>query len=244
MALWSASALAVVVPYMIGYPRQNTHLSPSTLFHLTGFILAGIGGPITPPNALANAALAKLVGALGFALLAVVLYIYYRLHRSLDGLIVWLCLALYSLLTTASIGIGRMVGGTTQALDSRYQAFSCLWWIALLVMGAITLHEVLANPKEARRLIPNVTSHNVLIRGAGLAAVLLCVGCLAASVDGFQKQLAWTNAKLAQEQCILATDPPTDSCLAPFFLPGFVPISNQDLVAYIKQKHLALYAGQ
>jgi hypothetical protein len=244
IALWSASALAVVVPYMIGYPRQNMQLSASTLFHLTGFILAGIGGPITPPNALSDAALAKLVGALGFALLAVVLYIYYRLHRSLDGLVVWLCLALYSLLTTASIGIGRLVGGTTQALDSRYQAFSGLWWIALLVMGAITLHEVLANPTEAQRLIPNVTSHNVLLRGAGLATVLLCVGCLTASVYGFQKQQAWTNAKLAQEQCILATDPPTDSCLAPFFLVGFVPISNQDLVAYIKQKRLALYAGK
>jgi hypothetical protein len=234
MGLWTASALAIIVPYMIGYPRAGGGLS---LYHIAGFALIDLGAPIAYPSV----GLARVVGLLGIALLGAVVYTYWRLHCSMDGILIWLCLALFALASALVTGVGRADLGTWTAILPRYQEFTCLFWVALLVIGARCV-QGLVSAISARTPIRGLPDARALVGVAVLTVVLLSGFSVLANVAGFRVALPTQEGLLAQEQCVVASDPPPESCIAPFFLPNFVPISDQDLIAYIRREHLAIFA--
>jgi hypothetical protein len=231
VGLWVGSAAAIIVPYMIGFPHQA---GQDSIYHVAGYAVTVLGAPIGYPNWIVS----KYIGLLGLALMVIAVYAYWRLYHSLDGIIIWLCLALYALATAGVIAIGRAYD-TSEAVTSRYQEYTCLWWIALVVIGAVCIERLL----RAHRRVKGLPPARLVLGGSGITLALLLGLCLLGNIAGYRVALAWQEGLRAPERCVLDANP-TPDCLNRYFIGvgDLVPGTSQDLIAYIRREHLAIFA--
>lgn len=138
LALWLLVAASAWVLYFTNYSKPPHHPSLLYVFQhpLTtlGFLLAYLGATFS--DQCIPFPVAIFFGAGGVALL---LHTLWRLRRAplekLQGLAPWLALLFFACLTAGATCVGRAgFGIQRQALQSRYIAFSCLFWISLLVL--------------------------------------------------------------------------------------------------------------
>ena len=141
---WIGCAVVVWILYFQNFPHSLTGI-PVLLD--TVYSLAYLGAPLGYPNP----ELAAAVGFLSIMLLLGNVLVYWRRHKSLWHIAPWLQLALFVLGCTQATAEGRSLSGPSQALSSRYQAFSALWWIALLVIMVLNIKELVEDPGPSAR---------------------------------------------------------------------------------------------
>lgn len=232
-ALWCASALAIGIPYLVGFGGENS-TSP---LHLAAFFVAALGAPI----ASLNLALARLFGALGLVAMGLALALCWRLKVNAREVEVWIELAVFSALAIVAETLGRAPYGNGFALISRYQEFSALWWIALAVIGGVALQHLRAAGRDARLFRSERDGQRIVVGSAALLAACVAM-CLVSNVAGERTAVDWLAPMRAQQACVEQTPTPTPACLAPYFLEGLVPESDAQLVAYIRAHHMAIFA--
>jgi hypothetical protein len=140
VALWLLVSASAWLLYFTNYSKPPHHPSLLYIFEhplvTVGFLLAYIGATFSDQCIPFPAAI--FFGAGGVALL---LHTLWRLRRAplekLQGLAPWLALLFFACLTAGATCVGRAgFGIQRQALQSRYIAFSCLFWISLAVLTA------------------------------------------------------------------------------------------------------------
>lgn len=233
--MWVAVALLIGVPYVMGIP----HESLTSPLHLAAFFVAALGAPV----ASLNLTEARLFGALGLVALGLALYAASRLSGELRRLEVWIELAAYSILATAVTALGRARYGNGLALLSRYQEFSQLWWIALAVIGAVVIGRIVTDMRRdgVSRILPDPRHVRWAVAGS-IALLLICTGAgIASDVAGARAADEWLGSMRAQQSCMLQTPSPTSECFQLYILEGQIPLSDQQLVAYLRTHHLALF---
>lgn len=233
--VWVTVALLIGVPYVIGIPRESL-ASP---LHLAAFFLAALGAPV----ASLTLTEARLFGALGLVALGLALYAASRLSGELRHLEVWIELAAYSILATAVTALGRASYGNGLALLPRYQEFSQLWWIALAVIGTVVIGRLVMDMRRVgvSSVLPDPRQLRWAVAG-GIALFLICTAVgLASDLAGARAADEWLDSMRAQQSCMLQTPSPSAKCFQLFILEGQIPLSDQQLVSYLRTHHLALF---
>ena len=185
---------------------------------------AGNGDPLTTSIGVGVIALLAYVSALIYA------FVYYRDRELLSRLAPWFALGLYSIACGILAALGRIAWGVSQALESRYVAFSLYLLVAVIVLlGLISRHFRERTQTYAARVA--VLSAIVLL---GAVYLTLHVRCATASLEMFRIRSA--NTRLGYGAVIFSPVLETSSILekVSYPRPNFVR-KNADL---LDQLHL------
>jgi hypothetical protein len=232
---WCAAGVVTWAAYLHGFAPTGAHPS---LHDLRDFVLANLGGPV----AAGDFFFAEHVGLASILVLGAFLAVHWYLHRSLWHLVVWLELALFVVATAVVTGVGRTyLGGVWQALDTRYLIFPALWWVALLVIIAVTLRDLLQRVDALGRLhrLRDLPISRLVVGAGAVAALAITIGALRSDVAGFRIGIAWQDDLRASQGCVTHFETASDSCLSRWY--WYKP----DLVstaAYLRAHHLANFA--
>jgi hypothetical protein len=265
-AIWIGAALAIGIPYMIGYPLGGgetgaTHSLGARILQdapaVPGFLVAYLGAPLGYPSEVAS----LIWGTAGVVVLAGAVFLSWRRDKSLAGVRIWIELALFVLATDALTTIGRVEFGLSAAITSRYHLFAALWWICLLVVLArLTQHALpamrsaLATPggilaglraeiQEGMRAGASAGKTRVaaaLIIGSALLALVISGASLAANVAGAREGTAFQESLQAHQWCIARYETAPDSCLGLWWPIGDKGI-NLAYAAYLRQHRYAIF---
>ena len=179
---WVAVALALGVPYFIGFPGGSAGArSPvQTVSYGLAYLGAPIGYVILP--------LAVAFGVLGLVLMVAALFVLWRVQpkRVGDRLpeLAWTGLALFGVGCAGLAALGRTMDfGVRGALGTRYHAFTSLWWVALMVLAGLAATRLeAALPSFAA---PNAARARWAVRAGATVLALARGGLLAANLVGF-----------------------------------------------------------
>jgi len=232
-ALWCASATAIIIPYFIGFPKSTTTVAQSR--ELLEYALTYLGAPLGFPTV----GLAMTYGGLGLVLMALAIGILWRLEVSLSTIMPWLTLGLYALAGMALTTLGRAGFGREQALTSRYQLFSSLWWISLLVVSAFVVR--LRRQRHGRAMASSGLAWHATVTIAVLVTSILFVGLLRANALGFVEAQEWQSEQIAHKDCALHYNTAPDDCLRYFYVSA--PIVRIHL-AFLEQHQFNIFRGQ
>lgn len=155
LAVWIVTALAVLIPYFIGFPHS---VPISISLDLFTFAFGYLGAPLGYPNAPA----AIFWGIVSVVLVALNLVVYWRRERTFTALDPWIGLALFALAIDGITALGRgayytgpYAGlGSLMIWGTRYQTFATLWWISLLVLLAVNVNATWSRWQERRNASP------------------------------------------------------------------------------------------
>lgn len=230
-ATWIGCAVAVWFLYFQHFPHQLRRISIRA--DIT-YSLTYLGGPVGYPQP----SLALIAGIASVLALVGSVWLYWMRHRSLWHIAPWLQLALFVLGCTQATAEGRVTGGAESALASRYEAFSALWWIALMVIMGLNIKELLPYLRLPGR-------HQLMIRlsivGAHLAVLLLItIGLLSVNVIGLQRALLWQDVQRQNQYAIVDYQTASDSCLELYY-PW--PDLLRPRVRFLEQQHLAIFSS-
>lgn len=225
LPLWSALAAAVILPYLHGLPHDApAHLSLRTAAR---YALAYLGAPAGGTGILR----AQLFALVSLVVTPANVLLYARLRRDVRALSGWIGLALFALAVTAVTALGRgSANGVMQALTSRYEAFSGLWWVASAVIAFATVRSLLGHltglhEDRGRRIAAGLAGANALL------ALALLVSLVGTNLAGFENGRAWMDAQRRNERCVRYYDDAPDDCLALYFAPWRVRVSAPYLEA-------------
>jgi hypothetical protein len=224
VAVWLVTGAAYWIIYFQGF--QRTFQAPQPLLKMLVYAGIWLGAPL----AAHVAGLALLLGYLGLFLFGILLYFHWKARRSLAPLAAWISLALYTLGMAAVTAYGRTATGLIEAMSSRYQAFSALFWVALLVIGAATARDVWlvrTATESDRPRAPGWTwalqwMRNVPQESRALVGLLLvtCAMVTASLVQtnrvGLMVGLDWQARLLRRESCILHYREASPACFVVF----------------------------
>lgn len=190
---WIGFSVLVAISYLWGFERPGYHPSIwSGLFQpvsYAAYILAYLGQPMWN----FNAAGAMVLGGAGLGLGGLLAWRLWGSDRRMAAL-PWLGLAAYALGSAAITGSARLdLGGTEQAMSSRYVTMANGWWLALMGMAWLWAHQTIGYGRTRRRWV---------IRGYAAAMVLLLV----ASLHGTYRWNERYNAYRAVEPELLEGD--------------------------------------
>jgi len=210
LALWYAVAVAIGIPYFSGFPGRAG--GGASLGDIAHYALAYLGAPLGYPSV----PLATAYGMLGLGLLGLVTgLIWWR--GWLDApTSAWLGLVLLGLGSMVLTTAGRAGLGADQALASRYQSFSTLFWVGLLVLAFLFLSRF-SSQHESRRWVDIASPLRVGGLSGFLVVVTLGAGLLCANVYGLREGNVWLTYLQRDEGCIRQYDTAPDDCLTLFY---------------------------
>jgi hypothetical protein len=232
--IWVGCGALAWVVYFRHYPTHQVQLPLGTdmLYSLTY-----LGAPIGYPNP----TLALIIGYVSLLLLAGNIVVYWRSGGDLRRLLPWLGLAFFVLLCTQATAVGRLDGGIDRAVVSRYQAYSGLWWIALIVIAAATVQQVVKargerTPASHISLAPRV---KLGIVGCNVAALgLMIAGILNTNVVGTRDALIWLDAQRSHQHYVVNYDSAPLQCLAWYYLP---PDELPARAAFLESQYMGVW---
>jgi dolichol-phosphate mannosyltransferase len=224
---WGVCAWLILVPYVRGFPHGVTRTSVGETLR---FDLIYLGAPLGDPHE----SRALQAGAASIALLLVNLVFYWYRHRNIRGLEAWLGMGLFVLGVATLTSLGR-----SDAMASRYQAFSALWWVVLIALIAVNLKEALATFSAVARAREAFAQRALAgINLTALLVVTLLLGrVIAISVQPLEM---YQSAELQNQQCVINHGYATPACLQTFYPnAGAVQVRS----AFLEQAHLGLFYG-
>jgi hypothetical protein len=256
--LWLVVAVGIIVPYLRGFPHSTPFsLSLTTL----KFVIAYLGAPAGAPSAKVAFAL----GTLSLALAVANVGYYWLRERRLTPLLPWIGLGGYAIGLALITSQGRLDLGLWSeiALTSRYQAFSALWWVAVVYLLLRNLSSALAHREELAQATGQAhaaqahgqaqraaTPGSVDARlqpwlpwliGANVALLLLgSAGLLVTSVRNVSPMETFQETQLQTEGCVVNVDYADVPCLWRFYP---APNQLQPLVAYLRDQRDTIFAG-
>lgn len=219
--LWCGAALAIGVPYFIGFPGATVARgSPGAM---AAYTLAYLGAPLGYPSA----PLAAAWGVPGLLALAGSVLACRRRGVPLALLLPWLGLAAFAAASAALTAYGRAAFGLDQALTSRYQLFAAPFWLGLLVTA---LRAWFAPDARSPR--------RAALAGGALAGVLLIAGLVRADLAGYRAAAAQYAGLRRDEWCVRDYPDAPDDCLLRFYPDA--PTARA-YSAYLEQRRLTLF---
>jgi hypothetical protein len=250
---WAASALAVLAPYSVGFPRSATSVGHPVEMAL--FTLAYLGAPVGTVHDLHGPLIylgyqlgppqpgrAQLLAVGSIALLLGNLWGAWRYRRELWAYLPWLCLALFALACAAMTASGRQ--GYLFALISRYHTYSLLWWVALGVIGVLTVTALpAASWRPGQRPAPAARQSSLhwprlLALANILMLVLASVGFAQANLGGLVVARQWKEALAQRQECVRHYTTAPDNC----FLYSFpVPAVARVRTVYLAQQQISIF---
>ena len=229
--VWISCGVVVWILYFQNFPQGPTGIP--VLLDIV-YSLAYLGAPVGYPNS----ELAAAVGFLSILLLLGNMLFYWRRHKSLWHIAPWLQLALFVLGCTQATAEGRSFSGPLQALSSRYEAFSALWWIALLVIIGLNVKEFIQDRDLSRRR-GYIARAGTL--GINLAALLLITTALVpVNLVGLQQALLWQDVQQQNQGYIVDYQNAPDSCLELYY-PW--PALLRPRVQFLSQQRLGIFSS-
>lgn len=239
--IWIAIAAAVIVPYAQGFPG-NSPASHSPL-DILRYASAYLGSPVGSPGASSSHAALLRAQILGMTSVAVTLanvLLYLRLRGNLRPLLAWIGLGIFALACDAITSFGRgLTYGIAQALEPRYEAFSALWWVAGITIGAMTVQS------SIRAHVPPASWRQRAVPWAVVGGnvpffAIACLSLMQVNLVGFDHGRHWMDTQRRHEECILYYDSASDDCLGAYYVPDRVRAT----AAYLEQDHLSLFAHE
>jgi hypothetical protein len=236
--LWAVGGALVWIAYFVGFPRAQTSLvqpgmpALDLVRELSRYALVYLGAPLGFPTVLG----AAIWGIVGVCFTLVVLRLAWLARAEISGLFSWIGLLLFAVGCLIATTAGRAGNGPYQALFSRYQAFSSLWWVALLVLGAAGLRAVWVHLLAWRQQHRMAGSIPIALGALLLVAAYTSLGW--ANMVGWQDGLAWQDAQQKYQGWIALAPTAPERCLLVYHpLPGYlIP-----RIAYLKSQRLALF---
>lgn len=238
LAIWIGSGILVWVAYFVGFHRSFSETPSPRL--LAEYALTYLGAPLGGHSI----HLSELFGVAGIVLFVANLALYYRLKKTLSPLTAWISLGLYGLGMAAITTDGRTALGIPAALAYRYQVFTALWWMTILVTSALVVRQyagLALAQHSAFSAWPSQT--RALVVAYALALVLACGGSLLTSYAGLRDGIAFQEHLRSNEWCMIDYETASDSCIG-----VYDDLSERDLVLhaarYMRQHHLAIFSGE
>jgi hypothetical protein len=231
-AVWAASGVAVVLTYFVGFHTTASNVGPLTMF---SYVLAYLGAPLGSGNVIR----AQFFGAAGLLILLVDLAMYWSRTREVARNLSWLCLALFVLASAGVTARGRGGSGVAQALASRYQVFSVLWWMVIFIVVWLLIGQLW------KVALTKYNNHAVvpmrLVLGVNAAFVLaILAGGVLTSRSGYEIADASQTVLRANEACIKNYATASDSCLGIYYpVPSLLAARS----SYLAQEHLNIFTG-
>jgi hypothetical protein len=234
---WIGVAIPVWILYFNGFPHEASH--PARIGDAINYVLVYLGAPLGYPDVDRS----RDFGLVGILLLLANLLVYWVLRREFRSILPWIGLALFSFGTAAITAYGREYLGIVQAEKAtRYQAFSIMWWITLVVMIGASIEQVaftLQAKQRPRILAPRALAVGIL--SINLIALLLGCGSLAlVNQAGYGELVTFQADQKRNEDCILHYRSATDACLQIYF-PD--PAQVRVLASYLEHDHLGIFYG-
>jgi hypothetical protein len=236
LALWIVTGTAVWIAYFVGFQRTFSETPSPKL--LAEFAFAYLGAPLGGHNI----HLSEFFGVAGLALFVANLVLYYRLNKTIEPILAWVSLGLYGLGMAAITTDGRTALGIPAALAYRYQIFTALWWVAILVTGALVVRQYAERSHgQGLRFVQWPRSTRALEAGYVLVLLLGCAGSLLESYAGLRDGIAFQQYLRAPAHCMVDSQTPPDSCIG-----IYDDLSERDLVLrslrYMREHRLAIFA--
>jgi hypothetical protein len=221
LALWIATGAAYWLVYLQGF--QRAFQAQPSLSRMAAYASMWLGAPL----AVYDPILAIVLGFLGPILLVAVLVVAWRVRGTLAPHAPWISLALYTLGVAAVTAEGRTSMGLIEAMTSRYQTFSVLFWVALLVISAATArdvwirwiatdagrHAVSGWALLRQRLRQGPRPAQAFVALALLTCMLLTTTLLQTNRVALASAWAWQARLLRSEPCILHYQQASPACL-------------------------------
>lgn len=230
-AVWSAVGAVVLITYFQGFPH-TVPLHPS--LGMLGFSLGYLGAPL----GMLSVKWSLFFGAASVVFVLANLYYYWRTRGGGIALDAWLGLALFALAVDGVTTLGRyQLFGLSDFLTSRYQVFSVLWWVALIVLAAINCRTAAqafrATERERLERAPVA-----IWLGNALAIGVCCVALLASSLAYWPALESYLYTQRLDEVCVANYQTAPDNCLR-----GFIwdPAYLRTEAAILDKYHLSIF---
>lgn len=233
---WAGVATVTIVPYLVGFHTVTTNRGSFRL--VTGFIAAYIGSPLLGiPSGRGPSGQSIVLGCAGMMLMGAYLAAAISSGRRIKDLLVWLELAAFAAGCGAITALGRVTasGGMSQAMTSRYQSFSMLWWVALLVVMCLAASKQRLSTNRGRTFRRVSVRLNAIMLPCILGALLIENGM------GVYAGVLFQTDQLAKQHCIVHYRTASDACLLYFIQPASLV---RDRAPYLAERHLAVFAGR
>lgn len=238
LILWLGASLDVWLIYFAGFDFRSSGLGGVSLRDIVTYATAYLGAPIGYPDALRS----EVAGVAGMVLLPVAIALYFLRSGPLRRVLPWVCAALFVLLCSAATMTGRICGGAPSALSSRYQIFSALWWVALLVIAGMATEAVLHRQTSRPALLLSMAQGRrrlVMLGIEGLAALALCGSLVVASGAGLRDGLLWQDVQRQHQSAVMLAATASPTCLMIYY-PR--PDAVRERAAYLEGARLAIFA--
>lgn len=248
--LWIGTTLAVIIPYFVGFPHEQNDIKSPLL--ILRYALAYLGASIGSVSLLTEPHIfrSQVFAVIGTFLMVINLIAYWRLGGTAKAVMPWISLALFSLASTGITALGRGPQfGIVQALTPRYQIFSSLWWISLIVIAIFTIDQ-LHKMIRIRWKWRSFNARWAIICANVFVLPILCINLLALSVTlisfiqtdlrGFGDGRIWLNKVRADKECVINYELASDECLDEFYFSGGSKTVREDS-AYLDQEHLSVF---
>ncbi len=204
IVLWTAAFAVTIAFYYYGYTKPGHH--PSLLFFLNHpydfirYVLAYLGAPL----GFGKKDISISIGLLLIIVLCIAAIRMWRSNKEEYGLLPWLAIASYAILSAAVTGIGRIGFGVGQALSSRYTTISTLFIISVLVIAVFWANNYTRSYKQ----LP--TKWVVIITSLSTLLVLSYILSFSEGKKAFAHRKAHLEKAAA---CLENVDLATDECL-------------------------------
>lgn len=194
----------VVTAYFAGFATPASSVA-GALAHpgaVTGFLLVYLGAPLGALSPLASA----VVGATGLAGGAGAGgWLWTRRPGRRAAVLPWLLLGAFGVLAGGMAAAGRFRFGVEHALASRYQTFSGLYWIAVVVVSALAIREVAASVTRRRA---------VIVSGVGAVACLAAIAYVQTWTASWPPFRFRVEALRRGRECVVFHAVSPETCLA------------------------------
>jgi hypothetical protein len=164
---WLIGTVALLAVFFVGWhggPADPWSFVTRPL-RFGDFVLIELGWPLAQGDTSFALVAARVLGLSGLAAAAVTAIVAHR--RSKAAVVLpWFWLSAYSLLVVLITAVGRVGAGSTAATTNRYASTAALFWVGLLVAGAVAVGPHLADARTAARRFTKVALAAIVVAWA------------------------------------------------------------------------------
>jgi hypothetical protein len=225
--IWSITGLITIFLYYYHYKTPAGSPSTTVFLHqpvnFVKYFLTYLGRPISDQTYAA-----ALAGTVMFLIFIMCLLVFIK-HKTLrQKYAPWITISIYALLTAAATTVGRMGFGVQGVMQSRYTAFSLLFIISTVVIGAGLL-------AEKKLILRDSIKQSYVVMCLSVFTAIIVLSSYNNGLPGMKQQSSlyhyiYTCSRVAN---------PTQACLYQIYFPS----TQTALVRlnYLKQKHYGGY---
>jgi hypothetical protein len=164
---WLIGTAALLAIFLVGWHGglADPWSFATRPLHFVDFVLIELGWPLAQSDTSSAVIVARLLGLCGLAAAAVTAIVGHR-RLTAAGVLPWLWLSAYSLLVVVITAVGRLGAGTAAATTNRYASTAALFWVGVVIAGALVIGPYLADAQTDARRVTKVALAVVVVAWA------------------------------------------------------------------------------